>query len=131
MKCIIEYIGGYPEWRSPGEVALEIKPQGFTLTEMGFWSSHKSFSIDKKDIVNISFERNASRSLGKAAAGALIGGVLTGGVGLLVGGVLGAKKKNLTELYIFYNYKERELMLTLKTGKKTEKIYAELNGLFA
>ena len=129
MTYDIEYLGGHPDWTQPGKAMIEIKPNLIHVSSRGFLSSG-SFSIIKDDIIDVSFEKAGSRSVGKAAAGAIVGGILTGGIGLLVGGALGARKSNRSELYICYNYHERQLVVSLKTGKYTDKVYAEINGLF-
>ncbi|EAE2750796.1 hypothetical protein A0I81_10110 [Listeria monocytogenes] len=40
------------------------------------------------------WNQNHKRSAGKAATGAIVGGVLTGGIGAIAGGAIGAKKKD-------------------------------------
>lgn len=129
MTYDIEYLGGHPHWTQPGKARIEIKQDRIYVSSRGFLSSD-SFFIFKDDITDVSFEKTGSRSVGKAAAGAIVGGILTGGIGLLVGGALGAKKSNKSELYICYNYNGRQLCVSLKTGKYTDYIYAGINGMF-
>lgn len=43
-----------------------------------------------------SWNQDSKRNMGKAATGAIIGGVLTGGVGAIAGGAFGAKKKDIS-----------------------------------
>nr|DAM84468.1 MAG TPA: bacteriocin [Caudoviricetes sp.] len=130
MKYLIKYLGGHPEWTKPIEINLEVKDGCVKLAEIAWFRSDNIICLNKDDIISVDFEKSTSRSAGKTVAGALIGGVLTGGIGLLVGGAVGARKKNLSELYITYRYKEREFVIALQTKKYTEKIYAEINGLF-
>lgn len=40
------------------------------------------------------WNQDSSRSVGKTATGAIVGGVLTGGIGALAGGAIGARKKD-------------------------------------
>ena len=56
----------------------------------------------KKDwtLKSIEWEESHARSVGKAAAGAIIGGALTGGVGAVVGGAIGAKRKDTSKAFI-------------------------------
>ena len=79
----------------------------------------------------ISNEKSGHRSVGKTAAGAIVGGVLTGGIGLIVGGALGARKQNTSEVFVTYKYNGVELTLNLKPGKNTDKVYAWINSVFA
>ena len=128
----IEYLGGHPKWDKPRSVYIVIKESQIKLIPSGFWSAGDAPLIISKDvIINVDFEKSSSRSAGKAVAGAIVGGVLTGGIGLLVGGALGARAKNKSELYIYFKYNDREFNLVLKTGKNTEKIYSQINAMFA
>lgn len=56
--------------------------------------------IEKNNVQLLSYQwgEQGVRSVGKAAAGAIIGGVLTGGVGAIVGGAMGGKKKDKSTL---------------------------------
>lgn len=51
-------------------------------------------------LTNVEWEESHARSVGKAAAGAIIGGALTGGVGAVVGGAIGAKRKDTSKAFI-------------------------------
>ena len=86
--------------------------------------------INKKDILDIRIEEKGDRSVGKAATGAIIGGVLTGGIGLIAGAALGAKKKDLSELFIDYMYNDKNFTLCLKTGKNTLIAYNKIVALY-
>ncbi|MEI7675751.1 MAG: hypothetical protein WCJ03_03135 [Bacteroidales bacterium] len=132
MTYEIEYEGGHPQWGSPCKAFIEIDKSGkcVKLNPRGFLNINKPLTIEKTNIVDVTFEKAGTRSAGKTVAGALIGGVLTGGVGLLLGGALGARKKNLSELYIHFNYNDRIFIIVLKTGKRTESIYSAINSLF-
>jgi hypothetical protein len=132
MVYDIEYDGGHPSWNKPQKASFYIDYCNNTieLESRGLLNNSKNISIKKDNIIDVSFDKATSRSAGKTVAGALIGGMLTGGIGLLIGGALGAKKKNLSELFIRIIYNEREFIIALKTGKYTERIYSEINSLF-
>lgn len=122
----VEYLGGYPKWPTPCKVNFSIS-QSSILLKKGL----DVFTLSKDDIVAISNEKSGSRSIGKAAAGAIVGGVLTGGLGLIVGGALGARKSDTSEVFITYKYNGVELTLNLKPGKNTDKVYSWINSVFA
>lgn len=122
----VEYLGGYPLWPTPCKVNFSIEGSSILLRK-----GSESFKIPKENILSISNEKSGQRSVGKTAAGALVGGVLTGGIGLIVGGALGARKKNTSEVFVTYKYKATELTLNLKPGKNTDKVYAWINSVFA
>ena len=52
------------------------------------------------EVVGVNWQESTSRSAGKAAAGAIIGGVLTGGLGLVAGAAIGGKKKDASTAVI-------------------------------
>lgn len=122
----VEYLGGYPQWLTPCKVNFSIENTSIVLRK-----GSETFKLPKEDIVAISNEKSGHRSVGKTAAGALVGGVLTGGIGLIVGGALGARKKDTSEVFVTYKYNGAELTLNLKPGKNTDKVYAWINSVFA
>lgn len=122
----VEYLGGFPRWINPCKVNFSIRESNIVLTK-----GSDRMVISKDMIVSISNERSGIRSIGKTAAGAIVGGVLTGGIGLIVGGALGARRSDTSEIFITYNYNGVELTLNLKPGKNTDKVYAWINSVFA
>lgn len=122
----VDYLGGYPKWPNPCKVNFSIDGSSIVLQK-----SSESFRIEKDEILAISNEKSGHRSVGKTAAGAIVGGVLTGGIGLIVGGALGARKQDTSEVFVTYKYNGVELTLNLKPGKNTDKVYAWINSVFA
>ena len=61
-------------------------------------------SVGKSEFYFLGFEHAASgtRNIGKAAAGAIVGGVLTGGIGLIAGGAIGGCKKDTSKAEIVF-----------------------------
>lgn len=52
---------------------------------------------------------NHERSAGKAATGAIVGGLLTGGVGAIAGAAIGGRKKDSSTFYLdFMDYETRQ-----------------------
>ena len=122
----VEYLGGYPHWTKPGKVNFSVKGSAIHIT-----NGSEKLTLEKELIVAISNEKSSHRNVGKTAAGAIVGGVLTGGIGLIVGGAIGAKKRDTSEMYLTYKYESVELTMHLKTGKKTDKIYSWINSIYA
>lgn len=122
----VEYLGGYPLWTKPCKANFSVKDSTIRLS-----NGNKNISLEKDMIVAISNEKSSHRNVGKTAAGAIVGGVLTGGIGLIVGGAIGAKKRDTSEMYITYKYESVELTMHLKAGKKTDKIYSWINSIYA
>jgi hypothetical protein len=128
----IEYKGGHPLLPKPCNIDIYIYKhrRSIEIKEHGFFATIK-FNVSMDDIIDISFEEKSNRSVGKAAAGAIIGGVLTGGIGLLAGAALGARKKNSSMLYLTVEYKEKNFVMILQAGKQADNIYSAINGLWA
>jgi len=122
----IEYLGGYPEWVKPCKVNFSIDGSNIVLRK-----GTDKLTITKDNIVSISNEKSGHRSVGRTAAGAVVGGVLTGGIGLIVGGALGARRKDTSEVFVTYKFNGVELTLNLKPGKNTDKVYSWINSVFA
>lgn len=122
----VEYLGGYPKWANPCKVNFSIENSAIVLGK-----DNEKMVITRDMIVSMSNEKSAHRSVGKTAAGAIVGGVLTGGIGLIVGGALGARKTDTSEVFITYKYDDVELTLNLKPGKNTDKVYSWINTVFA
>ena len=80
------------------------------------------FSADK--IRDISFDYQKKRSGTRAATGALVGGVLTGGIGLLAGAAIGAEAKDKSQLVILFDDEQGvERTLVFETKKQTNAIF--------
>jgi hypothetical protein len=126
----VEYKGGHPVLTELCSITIKIDPDAKTIELVpGFWSGLNPVTINANEIAGVSFDEKSKRSVGKAAAGAIIGGVLTGGVGLLVGGAIGARKKDVSNIYITIRHNDRELDVILKAGKKADDIYASIAAI--
>lgn len=82
----------------------------------------KTFTFD-----NISWERNETRSAGKAAAGAIVAGALTGGLGAIAGAAIGGRKKDQSTAFIYLldeDGKEHEIHIEC-----TKQLYTEIDRL--
>ncbi len=64
-------------------------------------------------------EEKHTRSAGKAAAGAIVGGALTGGLGAIAGAAIGGKKKDASTFFIdLMDYEtKQEFTIQVKQGK--------------
>lgn len=122
----VQYLGGYPLWPNPCKVNFSIKDSNIILKKRT-----EELIISKEMILEISNEKSAHRSVGKTAAGAIIGGALSGGLGLIVGGALGARRNDTSEIFIIYDYNGNELTLHLMPGNNTDKVYAWINSVYA
>jgi hypothetical protein len=127
----IEYKGGHPDIIKPCSVSVTVDDfyKEIILKGTGFYSIIEKAVIKVSDIISISFDEKSKRSIGRTAAGAVIGGVLTGGIGLLVGGAIGAARRDISNLFITANINGRERVIILKAGKQADEIYAAIMGI--
>lgn len=78
------HLAGYPKIKA-GKNVLITKAQGANQVKLG---------TNVVTVKAIDWSEKGKRSAGKAATGAIIGGALTGGVGLIAGAALGGRKKD-------------------------------------
>ncbi|GKU79274.1 hypothetical protein [Paenibacillus sp. L3-i20] len=82
------------------------------------------FTSTTLPIAGLDWQAAATRSAGKAAAGAIIGGALTGGLGLLAGAAIGGRKKDAsTAVFTFH---DGQRLYVTATGKDFEKLQSWL-----
>lgn len=96
MKATVEIVAGnatvsgkkvtISKGKTPGKVFFNVP-----------WKLFKEYQL-----LTLDWEEKSTRSAGKAAAGAIVGGLLTGGIGLLAGAALGGKKKDISTAVIKY-----------------------------
>lgn len=84
-----EYLGGHPKIKGK-EVKIRRGKDSQTLNIDG----------TNYQVTSVEWLEQGVRSAGKAAAGAIIGGVLTGGIGLVAGAAIGGRKKDVSKAVI-------------------------------
>jgi len=130
MDFQVKYLGGHPEIAKPGDITISInKTSKYLELKAGIFSD--KIKVFAREIVDISFEEKHKRSAGGALKGAIIGGVLTGGLGFLAGAALGGKRKDDSTIYLTINYNNREFDIILKAGKRTDDLYAAIISCLA
>ena len=120
MEYGVKYIIGYPGWDNKVGVNVSANKGVVRIYEPVF---KKEILINGQDIMDISFDAKSKRSGARAATGALIGGVLTGGIGLLAGAAIGAKAKDKSEIVLLFNENGRERQILLQTKDKTNAVF--------
>jgi len=118
----LKYLGGHPEYPYQGNITV-IK-EGNCITFLGI----NRPTIPVSSIKNVSLQKGSSRSIGKAAAGAIVGGVLTGGIGAVAGAALGGRKKDDSLLVVTVDYHGMDIELIFGGDNVTSK-YSQFMGL--
>ena len=126
----IKYLGGHPALAKPCEVNVDVDNSSkvVTIKETGFLNDGVA-KIFADSIVSVSFDEKSKRSAGGAVKGALIGGVLTGGIGLLAGAAIGGRRRDDSNLYLTIKFNTREFDVILKAGKYADDLYAEIMSI--
>jgi hypothetical protein len=125
----IKYEGGLPDFK-PAPGSIQFKDDQAELKIMvGF--SRKTIQINPDDIVEVGLNQETYRSAGKAAAGAIVGGILTGGLGLLAGAALGGKRRKENHLHLVIKYINKDCEVLISPSNDIPKIYAALKTLVA
>lgn len=125
MTYFAQYLGGLSTFPQAGEMQVKIHNR---LRRITFTKKYEDHIINFEDIIEISFNQASTRSGGAAATGAVIGGILTGGIGLLAGAAIGGRKKDNSTLYITYNAGGRSMEIMLKTTSLSRDLYATLSA---
>lgn len=125
----IKYEGGLPDFK-PAPGSIQFNDESAELKIMvGF--SRKTIIINPNDIIEVGLNQETYRSAGKAAAGAIVGGLLTGGIGLIAGAALGGKRRKENQLHLVIKYMNRECEVIISPSNDIPKIYAGLKTLIA
>lgn len=121
MEFNVKYLIGHPGWNVPRDVTLVVH-RGAIRIRGPLNKENIYFSAEK--IRDISFEFQKKRSGTSAATGALVGGVLTGGIGLLAGAAIGARAKDKSQIALLYEDENgRERTLVFETKKQTNAVF--------
>ncbi len=80
-------------------------------------------------VTSLNWNEHGERSAGKAAVGAVVGGVLTGGIGLLAGAALGGRKKDVSCAIVGIKDGDVDYTLYLRcTQKEFRQLTQKLSG---
>lgn len=127
-RFVENYVSGFPFQKTKTGVTIEVAPEGLYFKLLvGFKT--KDVFIPKEDIIEIGLNSETYRSAGKAAAGAIVGGILTGGIGLLAGAALGGRRKKDNELTLVIEYEKEACYIELKSSKSIPKLYQEIRKI--
>jgi hypothetical protein len=123
----IKYEGGIPDF-NPAPGTIQFKEDYAELKLMvGF--SRETITIKPDDIIEIGLNQDTFRSAGKAAAGAIVGGLLTGGIGLIAGAAIGGKRRKENQLHLIIKYMKTDCEVLIAPNNNTLYIYSGLKAL--
>jgi hypothetical protein len=123
----IKYEGGLPDIK-PAPGSIQFKEDYAELKIMVVFS-RKTIIITPDDIIEIGLNQETYRSAGKAAVGAIAGGLLTGGIGLIAGAALGGKRRKENHLHLVVKYMNINCEVLIAPNNDIPKIYAAFRAL--
>jgi len=95
-----------------------LPPNGMINIQQGIEKNTLSLSGNLITVTGIEWDESGTRSVGKAAAGAIIGGVLTGGIGAIAGAAIGGKKSDNSRAILSYKDGDFEGTIYIKADVK-------------
>jgi hypothetical protein len=130
MNTFLEtHIEGIPCLSKNTSINFKFLLDRFEIQYGGILANKNTIVFQDNDIIEVGLNQEKYRSSGKAAAGAIVGGVLTGGIGLLAGAALGGKRRTENQLHLILNFQGKEVLVSIKPSKNIPKIYEELKNL--
>jgi hypothetical protein len=125
-----KYELGFPDIKGTNPVVIQFRPEQVEFKIISGFSS-KKVTLKPDDIIEIGLNQESYRSLGKAATGAIVGGLLTGGIGFLAGAAIGGKRKKENQLHLVVNYMGTDCEVIITPSKNIPTIYSELKKLMS
>lgn len=123
-----KYEAGFPDITGPKTMQIQFFGDRVDFSVTSIFSP-KKFSLKPDDILEVGMNQETYRSAGKAVAGAVIGGLLTFGVGTLVGAAVGGKRRRENHLHLVVRYMDTDCEIFLKPSKHMAQIYSEFKLL--
>lgn len=122
------YEFGLPDFKKKCDVILVFKDDKLTITFLK-GLLNKKVVFEPNDIIDFDASKGSKRSGGKAATGAVVGGLLTGGIGLIAGGLIGGRRRADNQVAIRVKHKNIDCDIVLTTSKSTPGIVAEIQKM--
>ncbi len=125
-----KYELGFPDIKGINHVVIQFHPDHVEFKILSGFISKKVI-IKPNDIIEVGLNQESYRSSGKAATGAIVGGILTGGIGLIAGAAMGGKRRKENQLHLVVNYMGTDCQVIITPSKNIPTIYAELKKLMS
>ena len=131
---MIKSESGLPNQDLTGISTIEFKDNnvifGYYLAGGGVFPKMIYITLKPENLLNVSYDKTVKNSsIGKAATGALIGGLLTGGIGLIAGAAIGGKGKKEERLYVDIKIDGNESEVVILAKGNTTSIHNELSKI--
>jgi hypothetical protein len=126
------YDAGLPDVKGPKKMKIHFSKDKINLEyfELGIIPRNKKITIYPKDILELEIGVEKTENASNTLKGALIGGVLMGGLGAVVGASQFSKQRKEDSLHLVINYKGEARAIYFQEKKNVQKLYAEFKKHF-
>ena len=126
----IKYLGGLPH--PFGAVCMiDILVSHATQQHSFKQGTSNCIVFDKTDIIDVETEIKQDRSIGKGLVGYAVGSFINKKYGGFIGAAIGAKRKDVSMVYIKYVWNNKQNTIVLNPGKQAWDIFAAINSFIA
>jgi len=123
----VKYLGGLPHpFDATGNIDIVVNHQSNQLIFRQ--GSSKNISFSKQEVTDVSTDIKHDRSIGKGVTGYVIGRMIASNAGGLIGAAIGARRKDVSMVYIRITWNSRQSTVVLNAGKKAWDMYAAINS---
>lgn len=123
----IHYLGGLPyPFHESCKLSILADHNRRTLF---FTKGNSTMGIPGSAIIQVTPDIQKDRSLGKGAIGYAVGNWILNQNAGIIGAAIGARRKDVSMLYIDYQWQGRQGRIVLKAGKKAWDLYAGIQAL--
>lgn len=124
---------GLPNQKVPINVWIEFKDTEIKISYFkgGFSFKWERIILKPEDVIDVNFDQETYRSAGGAATGAIVGGLLTGGIGLLIGAAFGGRRKKDKRIGVNVLIGGAKTQLIFAVKYNAPRIYSGFNRMMA
>jgi hypothetical protein len=130
-KVTDTYDAGLPDVKGPKPMTLSFFNDRVEITYKNYGLFTQKFIIKPSEILELEIGVQNTDTTGNAMKGAMVGGLLGGGLGAIGMAGLASRQRREDSLHLVINYKGQPRPLYFQNAKKAQKLYQEFRKLFS